>query len=155
MILDPYIHLLNQPLSFWAANCDADQVPEVVHCNGILPVNGGNQITFFIVKKYSETFTANLQISPELAFIGTSVTSFEGYQFKGHFDSLRPCTPEEVQIQLSYLDKFTDLIELMGFARGWFYESYFHQPSLAVTFTVHDIFEQTPKKGTGTSMVNK
>jgi len=155
MILDPYIHLLNQPLSFWAATCDAENVPDVVHVNGLSPVESGNQITLFLSKRYSETFVANLELNPELALIGTNVQTFEGYQFKGHFRSLRPCTPEEEQMQLNFIDRFTTVIELMGFNRQWYYDSYFHQPSLAITFTVHDIFEQTPKKGTGLSMVNK
>ncbi|HYE55430.1 MAG TPA: hypothetical protein VD996_11315 [Chitinophagaceae bacterium] len=154
-MLEPYLKLLSEPLGFWAANCNADNMPDVVHCNGILPIEYNDQITFFISKRDSATFLDNLKTTPEMALVGTNVLTFEGYQFKGHFKHLRHCTDQEISMQRTYLNKFTGLIELMGFSKEAFFRSYMHLPALAVTFTVHDVFEQTPRKGTGLSMINK
>jgi hypothetical protein len=155
MQLKPYVNILREPLAFWASNCNSENIPDIVHCNGLLPVEDLSKLTFFIGKAFSETFIANLDINPEITFLGCSVLSFESYQYKGTFESIELCTPEHVAMQRQYLDAFTDVIATVGYSKKDFYAAYFQQPSYAVTFGITDIFEQTPYKGTGNSIFKK
>jgi hypothetical protein len=155
MPLKPYVNILGEPLAFWASNCNAENVPDIVHCNGLIPVEEYDKLTFFIAERFSRIFIANLSITPDITFLGCSVLTFESYQYKGKFESIRACTPADVAMQQQYLEAFTDTIAGIGFPKEAFYKSYFHQPSFAITFQVTDIFEQTPYKGTGNSVLKK
>jgi hypothetical protein len=155
MQVKPYVNILREPLAFWASNCNSENMPDIVHCNGVLPVEDPGKLTFFISKAFSSTFIANLDISPEITFLGCSIYTFESYQYKGAFESIKTCTPEQIAVQQQYLDAFTDAIAEIGYSKTAFYNAYFHQPSYAVTFGITDVFEQTPHKGTGNSMLKK
>jgi hypothetical protein len=155
MILKPYAELLSLPLSYWAASADAQNMPEMARVFSLLPVDDSNEITFFIPEKYSETFLANLEINPALSLMGCSVITFESYQFKGNFKRIRASTKEEHAMQMDYLDKFTDLILEIGFSKEDYYNAFASDSSLAITFEVTDIFEQTPRVGTGESVLKK
>jgi|SRR5688500_4963610 hypothetical protein len=152
---EPYVNILREPLGFWASNCNSENIPDIVHCNGLLRGEDPGKLTFFISKAFSATFIANLDISPQITFLGCSVLTFESYQYKGIFESIKLCTPEQEAIQKQYLDAFTDVIAMVGFSKNEFYTTYFHQPSYAVTFRITEIFEQTPHKGTGNSIFKK
>ena len=147
--------ILAQPLGFWVANCDQQAKPDIVKCNGVLFPETLDQLTFFISSKFSERFRSNLQPGRQISFMGCSVYTFESYQYKGEFISIRDCSPEEEVLQRNYVDAFTDTLENIGFPKDGFVSAYFHLPSHAVTMAVRDIFEQTPYKGTGNIISSK
>lgn len=149
MKLAPYEALLSEPLAFWLANADAALVPEVVRCTGLAPLTDFTHLTAFFPETFGRQFMKNLNVRPNLTLLGCSVPTYESYQYKGLFRSLRPCTEAEVALQHQYLDGFTDTTAAIGFSKEGFFKSYFHQPSYAVTFEVLEVFEQTPYKGTG------
>jgi hypothetical protein len=155
MLLKPYVNILREPLAFWASNCNAEKVPDIVHCNGLMPVEDYEKLTIFIAGAFSAIFISNLSISPEITFLGCSVLTFESYQYKGRFESIRACTPADVAMQQQYLETFTDTLATVGFSKEGLYKAYYYQPSFAITFRVTDIFEQTPYKGTGNSVLIK
>lgn len=155
MILKPFAELLIQPLSYWAASSDAQNMPDLARVFSLLPVDDTDEITFFIPEKYSDAFIANLHINPAVSLMGCSVLTFESYQFKGEFKSIRQSTPEEHSMQMDYLDKFTDIILEIGFSKEDYYNAFASDSTFAITFVVTDIFEQTPRKGTGHSVLKK
>jgi hypothetical protein len=155
MMLKPYVNMLREPLGFWASNCNAENVPDIVHCNGLMPVEEYDKLTFFIAEAFSGTFIANLPINPEITFTGCSVLTFESYQYKGRFESIRACTPADIAMQQQYLETFTETCAAIGFSKEGLLKAYYHQPSFAITFRVTDIFEQTPYNGTGNSVLKK
>ncbi|HEY0680461.1 MAG TPA: pyridoxamine 5'-phosphate oxidase family protein [Chitinophagaceae bacterium] len=144
-----YLSILSLPVAMWAANRDENNIPDVVHCNGIVPTGNCEKLTFFISAEYSDTFLANLKVSPALTLLVADIYTFRSYQYKGNFESMRDCTPEEVVLQQKHLRAFSDAIGEVGHSNDGFYDAYNLQPSFAVTFLVTDIFEQTPRKGTG------
>jgi len=154
MNIPSYISILSQPLGFWIANCNANNVPEVVRCMGLAPVTDPEQLTVFIPEVWSHLFVANLATGKKITFMATSVPTYESYQYKGEYLSFRPCTEQEVALQRMYLDGFGDEIVKVGLSKARFSQSFFHQPSLAITFRITDVFDQTPYKGTG-AQVNK
>ena len=143
-----YQHILSQPLAFWVASSNAQNIPDAVRCVGVVPGEDLSTLTFFIAEKYSEKFLANVQQNRQISLLGCSVINFESYQYKGIFQSKRPCTTEEVALQNQYLNRFKEAINSMGLLKEAA-NGYFNQPSLAVDFTVTEIYEQTPQHGTG------
>ncbi len=147
-----HLTILSERLAFWIANCNLEAVPDVVRCNGIVPPTTLETITFFISEKFSDKFRATLSKNSKLAFMGCSLYTFESYQYKGTFLDMRICTQEEEEIQRIYMDAFTDAIEDIGLSKIKFYKAYYHQPSYAITMSVSEVFEQTPRKGTGNAV---
>lgn len=88
-----------------------------------------------------------------MTLAATDVPTFESYQYKGIFSSVRPCTPDEEIAQQKYLDQFTDIIAMYGHSKERYFKSFNSQPSFAVTFQVSEIFEQTPHKSTGRQVI--
>lgn len=155
MVLKPYAALLSEPLSFWVANRDANNVPDTVRAFGLLPVGDDDKMTFFVPDRYSDTFLANLSEGSPVSLMCCSVLTFESYQFKGNVVHTRESTEEEIAMQIGYLDKFAGLIMGLGFSKEDYYNAFPFNVTYAVTFQVTDIFEQTPRKGTGQSVFKK
>ncbi len=150
----PYFKLLTEPSALWAANCDDDNTPEIVRCAGVARVTDIRNITIFISEVFGRKFIQNLQLNTNIALAATCVPSFESYQYKGVYQSIRPCTKEEDELQQRYFDAFTDITTSFGFLKEPLFQSYFHLPSFAVTFRVRYIYEQTPHKGTGSQVID-
>ena len=75
---------------------------------------------------------------------------------RGYVDNLLAgFVGELTEQQRQYLDQFTDVVAAIGYSKEGFYNSYFHQPSYAITFEVQEVFEQTPYKGTGFRLAQK
>jgi hypothetical protein len=148
----PYHTILAEPLAFWAANCNKDCLPDSVRCNGVAPSHNLEQLSFYVSHQFSETFRANLTLNPSISMMACSVHTFESYQYKGSFISIRECTEEEVDLQRSYLEEFAKAIVHTGLDGTKFFDAYFFQPSYTITMTVEEIFEQTPRKGTGNAV---
>jgi hypothetical protein len=151
---EPYWRLLAEPSAFWAANSNAENVPEIVRCSGVATKTNSTELTFFISEAFGRTFIQNLRRNSLITLAATCVPTFESYQYKGIYQSIRPCTNEEEEWQRKYVDSITDITTMFGYSKEGIYQSYLHQPSFAVTFWVQHIFEQTPHKGTGNQVIN-
>ena len=141
-----YHTILAEAMNFWVANCNGAAVPDIVKSTGIIFPDTLDQITFFISEIFSSDFRANLAPGGQLAFMGCSILTYESYQYKGQFVEMRSCTPAEEELQRQYIDMVTDAIQNIGYTKKDFFELYYHQPSYAITMTVREIFEQTPRK---------
>lgn len=151
MEMPAFYTILSQPLSFWAANCNEKGSPDIIRCCGISYQPDKNELVLFIGEKLAAVFLANTKTNPLISLIGTSLYTLESYQYKGRFTGFRPCTEEEVEWQYRYVSQFADTLTIVGF--NWEKEtvvkSFFHQPSVAIGFRIDEVFEQTPRKGTG------
>lgn len=154
MSVPQHLSILSNPMAIWIANTDANAVPALVRSTGVVPSADGRELTVFIPVVFSRDFCANLKPDMPMTFMGTDVPTYLSFQYKGVYKSNRPCTPEEMELQEEYLQAFTDVVAEIGFSKEGFYKSYAHQPSLAVTFEVTEVFDQTPYKGTGVSITS-
>lgn len=152
MPAEGYISNLSMPLAYWIANCDEKNMPESVRCLGVKPTDSVEELTTYIPKVWSGRFMQNLQYNNKITLLATSVPTYESYQYKGDFLHIRPSNEQEVAHQHNYLCGFCDEIQKIGLPWQGFYDSYFHQPTLAITFKVTAIFNQTPCKGTGSQV---
>lgn len=71
---------------------------------------------------------------------------------KASFYMRVPLAKRGIALQHKYLCGFCDEVKKIGLPWQGFYDSYFHQPTLAITFKVTAIFNQTPCKGTGSQV---
>lgn len=81
--------------------------------------------------------------------MGAHTGTYDGYQYKGTFIRSRPCTEDEVMLQSQYMESFTQILSEFGYSKEGLYRLYFSQPSIAIEFKVHEVYDQTPRKGTG------
>lgn len=144
-----YIDNLRKPLAFWIANCDEKNMPYAVRCVGVKHNGTAEEITAYIPQVWSSQFEQNLQYNNKVTLLGTCVPTYESYQYKGEFLNLRASDEQEVANQHTYLCGFCGEVAKLGLSWQGFYDSYFQQPTLAITFRVTSIFNQSPYKGTG------
>lgn len=149
----PYFKILSTPAGLWTANCNQNNIPEIVRCMGVAQVTDLRTLTFYVSERFSRQYFKNFEVNRNMTFSATDVPTFESYQYKGLFSNVRPCTPDEETIQQKYLDEFTDVIAVYGHSKELYIKCFNFQPSLAVTFQVCEIFEQTPHKSTGRQVI--
>lgn len=151
MQLPPHLSFLAQPVALWMANADDHGVPALTRCAGVVVLDQ-RMLTVFVPEALGREFLANLREAAPITLSATDVPTYQSYQYKGIFRGLRECTEQEIALQRAALDDFTCLLESLGFSKESFFKSYFHQPSFAVLCEVTEVFDQTPRKGTGVSI---
>lgn len=144
-----HAEFLKQPLSFWLATAGADNIPEPIKCTGIAFDPSTDIFTCYAPLKFASTGLRHLQENPTLALVGVELHTYEGYQYKGPFLSYHNCTPEEVEFQVGYLRELTGILGSFGYSASGFYSAYFHPPFIALKFQAMQVFDQSPKNGTG------
>jgi hypothetical protein len=150
-----HVTFLKKPLSFWLATASLKNIPEPVKCTGIKFDPANDVFTCFAPLKFMTNAFSHLKENPIIALVGVDVHSYEGYQYKGHYLSQRECTVEEVDFQNRYMKEFTDILETFGYSGRKIYDSYLHPPFVAINFQVTQIFDQSPKTGTGEQIAAK
>ncbi len=150
---DRFIDLISQTASaLWASNCDKQRVPDLVRVQGVRVDTNKEQITFYVSVKMGETFLQNFTMTDKLSLLMASTETHESYQLKGSYLSQRPCTSSEIQYQKEYLLGFCKAIEGLGISKEKAFALYYQQPTVAVRMLVQEVYEQTPKIGTGEKM---
>jgi len=149
----PYFKILHTPAAFWTANCNEGNIPEIVRCMGVATVTDLRKLTIYVGERFSGQYIKNFETNRNMTLAATDVPTFESYQYKGLFSHARTCTPGEEALQQQYLDQFTDVIAAYGHSKELYIKSFTSQPSFAITFEVHEIFEQTPHKSTGRQVI--
>ena len=132
---------------------DADLRPAHICVVGAVVDDDRRTVTFFVPDSRSERLLSNLRDNGRVAF-SFGLASHEAYQLKGTYLSARPTTADDVALQDAYRTKLLTAVrnvypEEMArpYALGVAY-----QPGIAVSFTVEEIFVQTPGPGAGTRM---
>src|SRR5690349_6163512 len=132
MILKEYENFLTQSLAFWVGSADKNNRPDLARCTGLAPLSDYERITLFIPTKFAGQILTNTKENKNITLSATSVVTYNSYQFKGVFESVRDCTSKEEAAQLEYLDGFSTLVSRLGFSKEAFFAIFNHQPSHAV-----------------------
>lgn len=150
LLNDRLIQLVQDPAaSLWASNCNSQLMPELVRILGCQVEADKEHITFYLPLKFGQELMENFNFTNKLSFLLAIVLTNESYQMKGSYCWHRPCTAAEVQFQEKYTRTFCEALKVQGYAPDKTFQIYYHQPSVAVRMQVKEIFEQTPKIGTG------
>jgi hypothetical protein len=134
----------------WVSNCSPSGVPDLVRTSGTRVEPGHEHLVAYVPVPYGQLLIANLVPGGKLALLLADVHSNLSFQFKGRLVSHRPSNGEELAFQRRYVEDFCREIEKQGMV-GWelLFPVYFRQPSLALVMRVEEVYEQTPKAGTG------
>jgi hypothetical protein len=144
-----HAEFLKQPLSFWIATTNLENIPEPAKCTGILFEPESDTFTCFVPSKFTEKILQDLKENPIMSLVGVELHTYEGYQYKGHYIAKRDCTQDEVDYQYRYMKEFTDILESFGYSGAGYLKAYIHPPFVALIFRVTQVFDQSPKVGTG------
>ncbi len=130
---------------------DAGLNPEYARVLGTRVVDDQHIHVFFDGKSSGRTFP-NLENNRLLALVLVSVENFESYQLKGISLSWRESNAEELQWIDAYLKNINVLLNKMGMPENAIY-NYPHVSMVTLLMEVEEIFEQTPKAGTGKKVI--
>jgi predicted pyridoxine 5'-phosphate oxidase superfamily flavin-nucleotide-binding protein len=125
---------------------DASMKPEFQRVLGARVVDD-NHIRIFFDNKTAGRIFQNLEDNQMVTVVMCSAT-FESYQFKGKSIRWAECTEEELNIMEEYFKDFSESMKEYGLGEDFVYK-YPHTQMMTLLMEVTDIFEQTPKIGTG------
>ncbi len=135
--------------TFWVSSCNAEGTPDLVRTMGVRAEPDGEHLVAFIPVPYAQKLIAQLVPGQKLALMQANLHTYVSLQFKGRCVSHRPSTAGEIEFQRRYVDGFCREIEKQGMAQETTFPVLFRQPSIALVVRVEEVYEQTPKAGTG------
>ena len=137
-------------VAVWIANCDNQSRPDIARPTGVVKGEADDELIIFLPQRNAETILTNIEHNDRLALFGSRVTTFESYQFKGRCVMQRLANDEEVNYQRRLIAAFADcLSEIFSLPAAKVIDAYYSRPIIALTLRVEEIFDQTPRKGTG------
>ena len=98
-----------------------NNVPEPIKCTGVKFDPLTDTFTCFAPLKFAQNGLTHLQENPVISLVGVELHTYEGYQYKGPYISHRDCTPEEVEFQLGYYERFHGCIGFLWIFRTWLF----------------------------------
>jgi hypothetical protein len=90
----------------------------------------------------------NLSQNGRVSVIMVSLTNMESFQFKGYCSQWGKIAEADVPIFNNYMAEFDKLATTFGFGNGMVY-NYPHSSLSTLIIEVKEVFEQTPRAGTG------
>ena len=125
---------------------DKDLMPEVNRVLG-MQIIGDDRLRYFVDGPTSRRIFSNLEQNRHVTVVTCSNT-FESYQFKGKHLGHRDATEEENEFVMEYFRVFNEAMRMFGLTDGLAL-NYPHSHMIAMDMEVEEMFEQTPKVGTG------
>lgn len=136
-------------LLFWAASADKNKICELSRVSGFIIEEDNEHITFFLPKQLFSIIEPTLEVNSKISFLMASIQNFESYQVKGTYKSHQLCMEENIDFYRLKVLKITDILSGMGMDGNKIFGYLLVQPSIAVTMRCTEMYEQTPKPGTG------
>ena len=104
-----------------------------------------------MAKSLIDTMKSNLNVACTIV----NAHTFESYHLKGIYLEHRSLSEEEESLKESYMQGIRGVLSDMGFAYGDGFRKYADMEGIAVTMKVNEIFEQTPRQGSGGHLIVK
>ena len=149
MIPERFVEFFRGPLPMLLGTRDKNLYPSFSRPMGGWINEDRETITFLIHEREAERIQKNLQDNGRIALTVAEMPSHETYQFKGSFVSLRKTQEHEMAFQQDYRQSLAERFKTeMGIEEEYWLGYAFH-PSVAITFRVEVIYNQTPGPGAG------
>jgi hypothetical protein len=150
LLNDSFIDAIHTDFAaIWLSNADAGGQPDLVRLLAVRVEPDREHLTAFVPLSRGRNLLDNLAVSSRLSFLFALVVGVESYQLKGTYVSHHPCSAGEVAFQRESLERFGRVVASQGLSGEKAFAAYFSQPSVAVIMRIEEIYEQTPKAGTG------
>jgi hypothetical protein len=135
--------------AIWAANADSQHMPALARSLGVKVEEDRAHIRFYLPLIYGQEVVDNFAINDKLVFLFANVNNNESYQLKGRYCSHWPSSEVEIQFQLAYARGFANVLKEQGLPPENTFRAIYAQPSVGVLMQIEEIYEQTPRQGTG------
>jgi hypothetical protein len=112
-------------------------------------------LIILITPSLEEHLVETIQDHPRIVFTIVDAHTLESYQFKGTFVEKRTLSAEEELMKQRFMDGIEAVLLAMGFDYHGRFNQYADLKGLAVKMKVEEIYEQTPKPGTGKMLIVK
>jgi len=153
MIPEKLVEFIHGPTFMFVGTRDEKLSASVKKVFGAIVNQDQETITFFVPEIMSEKMLSDLEDNGRVALTMAQMPSHETYQFKGAYISSRKSNDKEISIQDVYCDKMALVMEMVGFPKEY-WTSCVYKPSVAVTFRVEDMFNQTPSPEAGKKIIS-
>jgi hypothetical protein len=138
--------------SNWLCNTNEKAETDMVRVLGVRVEEDGRRLICYIPVGYGAGVINNLAISTKITFLTAIIFTYESYQVKGRYISQRNCTEDEMAYLTAYVEGFTIAMARQGLSKEKGFKAFFQQPCIALQLLAEEVYDQTPKKGTGNKL---
>lgn len=139
---------LLEPKFYWIATRNQEMICEIDRALGV-QIASSDSLRIFLYQGRAHQTRENLMANRLIAFSVTNGFTFESYQFKGKMVELRPADDNEELFMQQYVQEMDKMLVALGFSIKGLLTEIKYTPAWSVEFSVDQIFDQTPKIGTG------
>lgn len=137
----------------WAANADENNKPDLCRTMTTTVSEDRTSMTVYLPERFVGSIFDNAKEDSRMAIMLGDIATFESYQLKGRVKEAKLCSDEELEIARNGIRGFADRSgEFFNIPGDPIFISMFSTPIFAITVEVEEIFEQTPKVGTGNKL---
>ena len=138
-------------VAVWTANSDSQRLPDLARPTGVVKGDSDDELVIYLPRKTAGRVLGNIEENDQLALFCSNLITMESYQFKGRCTTQRPANDKEIESQKRFMEACAEIFsQVFGFPAEMIIRAYYSVPIVALGLRVEQIFEQTPRKGTGT-----
>jgi hypothetical protein len=148
------VEFLRGPSIMHVGTRDGSLRPAHSHVTGAIVDDDLRTVTFFVTEQRAKRVLSDLENNGRVTLTAAQATH-EAYQLKGSYVSSHPATEAEYAFQDAYRNKLwpglaqvfpEEVVKPMVLGTAY-------RPSVAITFRVEHVFQQTPGPGAGEELV--
>lgn len=138
----------------WLVGADENLNCEICRTCGTW-MSDKDHLTVIITPGMAASLIETLKSNQNVACTIANALTMESYQLKGVYIDDRALSQDEERIKEDYMQGMKKVLGDMGFNYGDSFRKYADMEGRAITMKVHEIFEQTPRKGAGAKIILK
>lgn len=140
--------LTNYYSAVWFSCCNGDSHPMIARLSSINIIDS-ETICCCIPAKFAAELLPGLVKNNSVAVLAACTETFDSYQVKGFIESVHQLPQEKTAREKNTIGLFSNALVRQGFSAPNLYNAYVDDEFVAVVIKVEDVFDQTPKQGTG------
>ncbi|MDF3822328.1 hypothetical protein P3G55_20660 [Leptospira sp. 96542] len=150
MISQEILNLMNANSVFALGTANGQNVPFYTRSFYVQGNVGDTELKIHIPEIMAVRPLKDLKENPLMSVNIADVTNFFARQIKGKFKEMRLTTKDEMVLINQFHSKIGDLLNQFfgsNLADGW--KRFIVEPSVCIIMEIQEVYEQTPKRGTG------
>jgi hypothetical protein len=147
-IPEDLVDFLESGISILVGTRDREMRPDAMRAVGARVSPGRDRITVFLPDASAERAAENLRDNGQIAVAFSRPIDHYSIQIKGRVEDLRPAEDADRVVPDRYHAAYVEQLYMVGLPRS-LSQRMIVWPSLAVTFSVDDLFVQTPGPDAG------
>lgn len=143
--------LTNYYSAVWLSCCGEDNRPMIARLSSISIIDN-ETIRCYIPAKFAEELLPALVKGNPVSVMAACTETLDSYQVKGSIYGIDNIQPQLIEGQQNIIELFGKALVRQGFSAENLYKAYIDDDFVEVIIKVNEVFEQTPKNGTGTKI---